>query len=221
MINAKTNYIEKKIREGYATQDVTMWHSLLREAETEIGESHKNLFLIMELANHNESSPLAIIATGRALSGEKKVNTKFMDALHNMVNEIEEVPNGDDRECGTTGTNKKKPIGKQCPGGNGQSGTVGKNKLSVYSTGILDLTADEETLSGSGSYEVSECSREHDPLCTSKCSSCGDLKRSLGFYNYIDSPNSADAYEIDGFVVPDKKPKAKRKLETIFETQEE
>jgi len=58
---------------------------------------------------------------------------------------------------------------------------------------VLDLTADEE-LSESGSYEE-----------TSK-GFYDDIEEA---YDYIDNPSSADAYEIDGFVVADDEPEAK------------
>jgi len=170
MTTAKAAYTEKKIREGYSTQDVQLWHGLLRDAETEIGSAQAYLFAVMELALHNDVQPLDMIKTGRLLSGQKKVNDKFMCALHDMVDE-------DNNWIG-------EPI--QAPGGNGDSGTVNKDikpkatKVKGLSTGVLDLTADDNDESSSGSYEETD-----------------------GYYEYDADPNSAEAYEIDGFVVPD------------------
>jgi len=96
-------------------------------------------------------------------------------ARHNKVDVLEIVKTG--RVCSEQRTINEKFIDALLNAVNSddEQVTVGKS-----STGVLDLTADEElSHESSGSYE----------------------ETSDNFYN--DNPTSAEAYEIDGFVVPD------------------
>lgn len=135
VLSAKTRYLEKKIREEYTSADVALWQGLCRQCETEAGDSIDHMYVILDMAKHNDVQPLDIIKCGRVASGQTAVNGRFMECL------IKEMY-GDDAE-------------------------------NVES--VLDLTAEEEL---SGSYEETD-------------------------EKYIDDPNSKEAYEIDGFVVPD------------------
>jgi len=140
---------------------------------------------LLDLSQSLKVEPLQIIKTGRQLCKEKCINDAFLDAVYSMVEEEtyedfaaakadpwkpKKVPGGN----GNSGTVDKNIKPMQAPGGNGNSGTVDKG-IAKFSTGVLDLTADES----SGSYEED------------------------GYYEYDADPNSAEAYEIDGFVVPD------------------
>jgi len=141
MTSAKTNYLESTIRDGYTSEDVRMWQALCRQCETEVGDSVKYMWTILDIAQHNSCGPIGIISMGRDVCDQKNVNQKFMEALLLAVYEPDE----------------KEPK-------------------------VLDLTADDEDLSGS--YEEEEGEGPFDD-------------------DRDDNPNSKDAYEIDGFVVED------------------
>jgi len=193
MTTLKQLYTERMIRAGYSAVDVNMWQQLLRKCETDETGSVTHLRALLDLSQHLRVEPLQVIKTGRELCKEKCVNDAFLEAIYSMVDESDyedftkakadpwkpkQVPGGN----GDSGTVNKDIKPKQAPGGNGDSGTVNKDKKPVYSTGVLDLTCDED--SESGSYE--ETDEVND-----------------GYYEYDADPNSAEAYEIDGFVVPD------------------
>jgi len=148
--NQQVVYMTNKIREGYEAADVTMWQALLQQAKTESGDSVRFLFLILDMAQHNECDVLDIVKTGRVCSSSKTIDQKFADALMHCM----DTPD-DDFEVTTTGSIQRYPSAK-----------------------VLDLTCDEESSGSSHSYE--ETSEQ-----------------------YNDNPTSAEAYEIDGFVVPD------------------
>ena len=150
MTSAKTNYLENTIRDGYTSEDVRMWQALCRQCETEVGDSIKYMWTILDIAQHNTCGPIGIISMGRAVCDQKNVNQKFMEALLLSVYE----PDDTDQDGFPPEKHPK----------------------------VLDLTADDEELSGS--YEEEEGEGPFD-------------------YARDDNPNSADAYEIDGFVVPD------------------
>jgi len=173
-MTTKTAYTEKKIREGYSAIDVTMWQNLLRAAETEIGDSVKQVHAIIDLSMHNECDVLDIIKSGRIATGEKKVTEKFMRGLYDMLNvddapEQDQCPDDDDAGGACTGKEEND---------NGRCDTWGGVRAAESKTvKVLDLTADDS----SGSYEEEEHTLEP----------------------YNPYPNSAEAYELDGFVVPD------------------
>lgn len=137
VLSAKTRYLEQKIREEYTSADVALWQGLCRQCETEVGDSIEHMYVILDMAKHNEVNVLDVIKCGRVASGQKAVNGRFIECL---IKEMygDEVDND--------------------------------------AKGVLDLTAEEEDLSGS--YEETD-------------------------EKYIDDPNSKEAYEIDGFVVED------------------
>jgi len=137
VLSAKTRYLEKKIREEYTSADVGIWQGLCRQCETEVGDSIDHMYVILDMAKHNDVQPLDIIKCGRVASGQTAVNGRFMECL------IKEMY-GDEVDNDVKG--------------------------------VLDLTAEEEELSGS--YEETD-------------------------EKYLDAPTSNEAYEIDGFVVPD------------------
>lgn len=161
--SVQTLYMTKQIRDGFEALDVQMWQSLCQQAKTEIGDSVEHLFLIIDMARHNECGVLDIIKTGRVCSGQKAVNEKFIEGLMSSLADGDEVA------------------------------------TSHASTRVLDLTC-EESDADSGSYE--ETSQEYNA-----------------------NPTSAEAYEIDGFVVADddaddkvnlkKSKKLKRRLELV------
>ena len=150
MTSAKTNYLETTIRDGYTSEDVRMWQALCRQCETEVGDSIKYMWTILDIAQHNSCAPIGIISMGRNVSDQKNVNQKFMEALLLAVYE----PNEKDEDDVPPAKNPK----------------------------VLDLTADDDDLSGS--YEEEEGEGPFDD-------------------DRDDTPNSKDAYEIDGFVVED------------------
>lgn len=152
IMTSKTEYLEKRIRDGFTTEDVRLWQGLCRAVELELAESTTHMYAILDLAKHNGCGPLDMVKTGRMLSNEKAINEKFMAALFLSVVSDNE---GDDEAADEEQDEPKK---------------------------IIDLTADE-----SGSYE--ETSEPNTRLEPSQ------------YYN--DCPTSAEAYEIDGFVVPD------------------
>jgi len=140
-------YLTKKIREGFEKADVDMFAALCQQCKTDIGRSREYMFLLLDMAKHNDDCDvLEIVKTGRVCSSQNSINDKFIDAL------ILAVASDDERDT---------------------------------STKVLDLTCDEElSESSSGSYEETSEPRGGD-----------------SYYN--DNPTSAEAYEIDGFVVPD------------------
>lgn len=137
-------YTTRMIRLGFEKQDVDMFGALCNQVKLDIGSSRTYMFLLLDMARHNDVDVLEIIKMGRVCSEQKNVNEKFMEAVFLAVSS-----NADAAEEGDA-----KP-------------------------GVLDLTADEE----SGSYEEEEGEGPFD--------------------NADDNPTSADAYEIDGFVVED------------------
>jgi len=138
-------YLTKKIREGFEKADVDMFAALCQQCKTDIGRSREYMFLLLDMARHNDDCDvLEIVKTGRVCSSQNTINDKFIDAL------IHAVASDEERDT---------------------------------STKVLDLTADEElSESSSGSYEETSEPQGH-------------------YYN--DNPTSAEAYEIDGFVVAD------------------
>jgi len=171
-MTTKTAYTEKKIREGYSAIDITMWQNLLRAAETELGNSVKQIHAIIDLSVHNDVNVLDIIKSGRIATGEKKVTEKFMRGLYDMLEdapEQDECPDDDDAGGACTGKEEND---------NGRCDTWGGVRAKMSSTTkVLDLTAEDS----SGSYDEEEHTLEpHNPY-----------------------PNSSEAYELDGFVVPD------------------
>lgn len=159
-MTAQTAYLTKMIREGFEKEDVDMWQQLCQQCKTDVGKSHEYMFLLLDMARHNECSVLDIVNSGRVCSGQRSINDKFVAAVLNCV------ASDDERNA---------------------------------STKVLDLAAEES----SGSYEETD-------------------------KHYLDNPTSAEAYEIDGFVVPDSQPaepepKAtlKRKLKQVIDSDEE
>lgn len=168
MTSIKTNYLENSIRRGFTSEDVRLWQALCRQCETEVGESHKYMHFILDVAKHNSVGALDIVKTGRLCSGQKAVNQKFIEALVLAVCDDDGLELDDD----DNDVDDKKPA-----------------------ESVLDLTAEDED---SGSYET----------------------EGEGPFDYArdDMPNSADAYEIDGFVVEDhEEPLPKNKLATAAE----
>jgi len=155
MTSIKTSYLENSIRRGFTSEDVRLWQALCRQCETNIGDSHKYLHFILDVAKHNGVDALDIIKTGRLCSDQKAVNQKFIEALMLAVYDGD----GDDDDNDVD------------------------DKAAVKA--VLDLTADDDE----GSYE----------------------EEGEGPFDYArdDNPNSADAYEIDGFVVEDDEPAEK------------
>lgn len=88
--NQQVLYTTEKIRAGYEAADVTLWQSLLQQAKTEQGDSIKHLFLILDMARHNECDVLDIVKTGRVCSGYKTIDDKFMFVLTNCMNDVTE-----------------------------------------------------------------------------------------------------------------------------------
>jgi len=128
-----------KIREGYEAADVTMWQQLLQQAKTESGDSLRLLFLILDMAKHNECEVLDIVKTGRVCSNSKTIDQKFADALMHCldVNEESELYRGP-RDHDVEGHSSVK---------------------------VLDLTCDDESSGSSHSYE--ETSEPYDDNPTS------------------------------------------------------
>jgi len=152
MTSTKTSYLESSIRRGFTSEDVRLWQALCRQCETNIGDSHKYMHFILDVAKHNDVEALDIIKTGRLCSEQKSVNQKFIEALMLAVCDDGDAADVDDDV---------------------------DDKQAVKA--VLDLTADED----SGSYEEEE---------------------RKGPFDHDDTPNSAEAYEIDGFVVHDDEP---------------
>jgi len=176
-------YTTRMIREGFEKHHVDMWHALCQQAKTDVGKSREYLFILLDMARHNDCDVLDIIKTGEVCSKQKNINEKFMSGLTHCLVSDDEV------------------------------------EIIKPGTGVLDLTAEEE-LAESGSYE----------------------EEGEGPFDHDDNPTSADAYEIDGFVVADhqspehsdddndndeedklplnKARKLKRRLSTITEDEE-
>jgi len=162
----QTTYMTKMIREGFEKADVDLWQALCQQCKTDIGNSHEYMFILLDMARHNDCGVLDVVKTGRVSCKERVINAAFMASLHSCMASDDEVE-------------------------------IGKS-----SAGVLDLTCEE-----SGSYEETD-------------------------EKYLDAPTSAEAYEIDGFVVPDhhsegadddvddKPRKLKRRLATITEDEE-
>jgi len=169
--NVKQLYMERMIRKGYSSADVTMWQSLLRSCEIDEPLAISHLSALLDLASHLKCSHLDLIKTGRELAPkEKRVTEAFLKAIFLMVDEDEFADHVD--------ANKSVNV-KTRPGGNGDSGTVNKPALPK----VLDLTADDDDESSASYEETSEPGSDH--------------------WTYNQNPTSAEAYEIDGFVVPD------------------
>ena len=81
VLSAKTRYLEQKIREDYTSADVALWQGLCRQCETEVGDSIDHMYVILDMAKHNEVNVLDIIKCGRVASGQKAVNGRFMECL--------------------------------------------------------------------------------------------------------------------------------------------
>lgn len=163
MTSIKTSYLENSIRRGFTSEDVRLWQALCRQCETNIGDSHKYMHFILDVAKHNGVDALDIIKTGRLCSEQKSVNQKFIEAL------MLAVYDGDGDDADVDVDDKK------------------------AANSVLDLTAED-----SGSYEE-EGEGPFD-------------------YDRDDTPNSADAYEIDGFVVEDhEEPLSPKRLVTAAE----
>lgn len=139
-------YTTDMIRKGFEKHHVDMWQSLCQQAKTDHGKSREFLFIILDMARHNNCDVLDVVKTGEVCSKQKVIDEKFMYGLTNMVNH-----DSDDEV-----------------------------EIVKSRSGVLDLTAEEE-LTDSGSYEEEEGYGPFDD----------------------DRPTSADAYEIDGFVVAD------------------
>ena len=178
MTSTKTSFLEDSIRKGFTSEDVRLWQALCRQCETDIGDSHKFMHFILDMATHNGESALQIIHTGRELSKQKAVNQEFINALVLAVC-------SDDEACYE----------------DAEAATREEDAIQRDAQKVLDLTAEES----SGSYETT--GEDH-------------------FYQDC-TPNSADAYEIDGFVVEDdeapptdkkKKSALKRTVSSFVET---
>jgi cell division protein YceG involved in septum cleavage len=126
--NKQVTYMTSKIREGYEPADITMWQNLLQQAKTDEGNSHEYLFLLLDMAQHNECDVLEIVKTGRVCSNAKSINEDFISSLRNCVNV-------DDDDASNS------PMS--------QEGAPRKQAVKV-----LDLTCEESSLSSSShSYE--------------------------------------------------------------------
>jgi len=139
-------YTTDMIRQGFEKHHIDMWQSLCQQAKTDHGKSREFLFIILDMARHNECDVLDIVKTGEVCSKQKAIDEKFMHGLTNMLND-----NSDDEV-----------------------------EIVNSRSGVLDLTAEEE-FAESGSYEEDDGYGPFDD----------------------DRPTSAEAYEIDGFVVAD------------------
>lgn len=139
-----------KIREGFEPAEITMWQNLLQAAKTDEGDSHEYLFLLLDMAQHNECDVLEIVKTGRVCSGSKSIDDKFIHSLRHCV----------DADSDVDSNGKEVVPRKQGPK-------------------VLDLTCDESSLSSS-SHSYEETSEPYNA-----------------------NPTSAEAYEIDGFVIDD------------------
>lgn len=99
--NQQVVYMTAKIREGYEAADVTMWQQLLQSAKTEAGDSLRHLFLILDMAKHNQCEVLDIVKTGRVCSNSKSIDQKFADALIHCVDtpddDVEVIEDGNIR----------------------------------------------------------------------------------------------------------------------------
>ena len=81
----QTVYLTKMIREGFEKADVDMWQALCQQCKTDIGKSHEHMFLLLDMARHNDCSVLDIVKTGRVCSEQRSINDKFIDAVLNSV----------------------------------------------------------------------------------------------------------------------------------------
>ena len=86
----QTTYLTKMIREGYEPIDVNLWQAVCQQAKTDIGDSRTYLFLLLDMARHNQVDVLEIVKTGRVCSGQKSINEKFMKALHECLTDPED-----------------------------------------------------------------------------------------------------------------------------------
>lgn len=81
----QTVYLTKMIREGFEKADVDMWQALCQQCKTDIGKSHEYMFLLLDMARHNNCSVLDIVKTGRVTSEQRSINDKFIDAVFSAV----------------------------------------------------------------------------------------------------------------------------------------
>jgi len=88
-------YLTKMIREGFEKADVDMWQALCQQCKTDIGNSHEYMYLLLDMARHNDCSVLDIVKSGRVCSQQRNINEKFIDAL------LKSVASDDERESGT------------------------------------------------------------------------------------------------------------------------
>jgi len=76
-----TAFLTKKIREGYEKADVDMWQALCQQCKMDIGNSIEHMYVIIDMAKHNECDVLDVVKTGRVSSGQKAVNETFISSL--------------------------------------------------------------------------------------------------------------------------------------------
>ena len=85
-----TAFLTKKIREGYEKADVDMWQALCQQCKMDIGNSIEHMYVIIDMAKHNECDVLDIIKTGRVSSGQKAINEAFINSLFSCIPDDEE-----------------------------------------------------------------------------------------------------------------------------------
>jgi len=129
-----------KIRQGYEAADVNLWQQLCQAAKTESGESVRHLFMILDMAKHNDCDVLDIVKTGRVCSNSKIIDQKFADALIHCVDTPD--PEWVTEMHHRIEEHERKP-----------------------STQVLDLTCEDESSVSSHSYE--ETSQEYNDNPTS------------------------------------------------------
>jgi len=140
--NQQVVYMTSKIREGYEAADVTMWQQLLQQAKTESGDSLRLLFLILDMAKHNECEVLDIVKTGRVCSNSKTIDQKFADALMHCMDTPDEPFDIEPLEA-----------------------RANKSLSRDSRTQVLDLTCESESSGSSHSYE--ETSEQYNDNPTS------------------------------------------------------
>jgi len=88
--NSTWAFLTKKIREGYEKADVDMWQALCQQCKMDIGNSIEHMYVIIDMAKHNECDVLDIIKTGRVSSGQKAINEAFINSLLSCIPDDEE-----------------------------------------------------------------------------------------------------------------------------------
>jgi len=78
-------YLTKMIRAGYEKTDVDMFAALCQQCKTDIGESREYMYLLLDMARHNECDVMDIVKSGRVSSGQRNINDKFMTAVFDFV----------------------------------------------------------------------------------------------------------------------------------------